>query len=130
MFIIDTLFLSPIYATVWVARQAQKAVEREQGAEPEQITAALSELYMRLETGQITEAEFTAGEKVLLDRLDQIQGPETAPLGIPLSTALAEKSPVWVAREPKGTDENQLYHHRGDPAMPGRGRDRKHPLAH
>ena len=43
------------------------------------LLAELSELYMRLEAGQISEPEFAAREKELLDRLDQLQGPETGP---------------------------------------------------
>lgn len=41
--------------------------------ESEAITASLSELYVKLETGQITEEQFDAQEKALLDRL-QAQG--------------------------------------------------------
>ena len=130
MFIIDTLFLSPIYATVWAARQVQKAVAQEQAAEPDQITTALSELYMRLETGQITETEFAAGEKVLLDRLDRIQGLAAAPLETSPAKAMAEKTPARAAREPKGADESLLYHCRHNPGLPGLGRGRKQPLAH
>ena len=37
------------------------------------ITNELGELYMMLETGKITESEFDAREKELLDRLDEIQ---------------------------------------------------------
>ncbi|HEY5529550.1 MAG TPA: gas vesicle protein GvpG, partial [Thermoleophilia bacterium] len=35
--------------------------------------AKLSELYMMLETGQLTEAEFDEAEKALLDRLDVLK---------------------------------------------------------
>ena len=73
MLIIDKLLLSPIFATVWAARQIQKAIEQERVMEPELITAQLGELYMMLETGGISEQEFDAREKVLLDRLDAIQ---------------------------------------------------------
>ena len=38
----------------------------------ESITAELSALYMRLETGKLTEEEFAAEEKRLLERLDKI----------------------------------------------------------
>jgi len=71
--ILDTLLLSPIYATVWAARQVQHVIQQEQEAEPERITADLSELYMMLETGRIGEAEFSAREKALLDQLDRIE---------------------------------------------------------
>ena len=73
MLIIDKLLLSPIYATIWAARQVDNAIRQEREAEPERITADLSDLYMMLETGQLTESEFNVREKELLDRLDVIQ---------------------------------------------------------
>ncbi len=76
MFLIDDILLSPIHGVVWLGRQIEDAAQEDQAGESDRITAQLSELYMRLETGQITEEEFDAQEKVLLDRLDRIQ--ETA----------------------------------------------------
>lgn len=76
MFIIDKLLLSPIFATVWAARQVQKAIEQERVMEPELITAQLGELYMMLETGKISEQEFEVQEKELLDRLEETQEQE------------------------------------------------------
>lgn len=73
MLLLDKLLFSPIYATVWAARQVHHAIQQEQAAEPERITADLSELYMMLDTGRLTEAEFSVREKELLDRLDRIQ---------------------------------------------------------
>ena len=73
MLILDKLLLSPLYATVWAARQVHHAIQQEQAAEPERITAELSELYMMLETGRLAEAEFNAREKELLDRLDRME---------------------------------------------------------
>jgi hypothetical protein len=73
MLLLDKLLLSPLYATVWAARQVHNALQQERAAEPERITADLSELYMMLETGRITEAQFNAREKELLDRLDRIE---------------------------------------------------------
>ena len=73
MLLLDKLLFSPIYATLWAARQVHHAIQQEQAAEPERITADLSELYMMLDTGRLTEAEFSAREEVLLDRLDRIQ---------------------------------------------------------
>ena len=82
MFIIDKLLLSPIFATVWAARQIQKAIEQERVMEPELITAQLGELYMMLETGRISEQEFQAQEKDLLDRLEEIQEQENNQTGL------------------------------------------------
>ena len=77
MFIVDDVLLSPMKGILWVFREIHDAAQQELAGESEAITAALSELYMKLETGQITEAEFDAREKVLLDRLDRLQEAET-----------------------------------------------------
>jgi hypothetical protein len=79
MLFIDTLLLSPIYGTLWAARQIQNALQQERAEEPARITAELRELYMMLETGRTTEAAFAAREKVLLDQLDRLQEPEANP---------------------------------------------------
>jgi Gas vesicle protein G len=73
MLFIDTILLSPVYGAIWAARQVHNAIVQEEADEPARITAELSELYMMLETRSITEAEFDAREKALLDRLDQLQ---------------------------------------------------------
>jgi hypothetical protein len=73
MFLIDDVLLSPMKGILWVFREIHDAAQEDQAGESDRITAQLSELYMKLETGQITEAEFDAQEKVLLDRLDRIQ---------------------------------------------------------
>jgi hypothetical protein len=78
MFLVDDILLSPVKGILWVFREIHDAAQQELAGEGEAITAALSELYMRLETGQITEAEFDAREKTLLDRLDQLQAEEKA----------------------------------------------------
>jgi len=54
-------------------REIHNAAQQELATEAETITADLSELYMMLETGRITEDEFDTREKELLDRLDEIQ---------------------------------------------------------
>ncbi|HXR07542.1 MAG TPA: gas vesicle protein GvpG [Candidatus Acidoferrum sp.] len=73
MIILDKLLFSPVLAAVWAARQVHRAIQQEQAAEPERITADLGELYMMLETGRLSEAQFNAREKELLDRLDLVQ---------------------------------------------------------
>ena len=78
MFLIDDILLSPAKGLLWVFREIHDAAQQELAGESEAITAALSELYMRLETGQITETEFDAQETALLDRLDRLQAEEEA----------------------------------------------------
>lgn len=77
MLFIDTLLLSPIHGAIWAARQVHNAIQQELAAEPARITAELSELYMMLETGRLTEVEFDAREKGLLDRLDRLHEDES-----------------------------------------------------
>ena len=70
MLILDNLLLSPL---LWIFREINESVQKEQAGEAEAVTRSLSELYMKLDTGAITEEEFDAAEAVLLDRLDAIQ---------------------------------------------------------
>jgi len=70
MFLFDKLLTAPL---LWIAKEVSEAVEREKAGESEAITQSLSELYMRLETGKITEEEFEAEEKQLLGRMDAIE---------------------------------------------------------
>ena len=73
MLVIDNILLFPLRSLLSVFREIHKAVEQEYENEGEAIRTELRELYMRLETNQITEKEFDDTEKVLLDRLDQIE---------------------------------------------------------
>lgn len=73
MLLIDDILLFPVHGLLWVFREIHNAVEADRANESETITARLSELYMMLETGQMTEAEFDAAEKALLDRLDVLR---------------------------------------------------------
>ena len=78
MFLIDDVLLFPVRSLLWVFKEIHHAVEAEQANEADAITSKLSELYMMLETGQMTEAEFDAAEKTLLDRLDAIREGEAS----------------------------------------------------
>lgn len=73
MFLVDDILMAPAHGLLWIFKEIRHAVEEEQANEAEAITTKLSDLYMMLETGQITEADFDAAEKMLLDRLDAIK---------------------------------------------------------
>jgi hypothetical protein len=73
MLLVDDLLLAPIHGLLWVFGKIHEAVQEEIAGEADSITAELSQLYMMLETGRITEAEFDAQERVLLDRLEAIR---------------------------------------------------------
>ena len=73
MLLVDDLLLAPIRGLVWVIQKIYDAAQEEIAGEADAITAELRELYMMLETGRITEVEFSDREGTLLDRLDAIQ---------------------------------------------------------
>ncbi|HAY23304.1 gas vesicle protein GvpG [Desulfobacca acetoxidans] len=76
MFLLDDVVMAPFKGIFWIFKEIHDAAQQEQAGESDAITASLSELYMKLDTGQITEAEFDAQEKILLDRLDRLQAQE------------------------------------------------------
>jgi hypothetical protein len=73
MLVIDNILLSPLRGLLSVFLQIHEAAKQEYESEGEAVRTELRELYMRLEAKQITEKEFDDAEKVLLDRLDQIE---------------------------------------------------------
>jgi hypothetical protein len=103
MFLVDDLLLSPLKGLFWVFREIHDAARQERAGEAQAITAALSELYMRLETGQINEVEFDAQEKVLLDRLERLQAEEAA-------AAPSEKKRV---KRPRKTEPSRVKRLKG-----------------
>ncbi len=79
MFLIDDLILAPGSFLIWVMRKVHEAAAEELEHDAVRITAELSELHRKLESGAISEAQFDAREKEMLDHLDRIRG-ETAEL--------------------------------------------------
>ena len=73
MFLIDDLLLMPARGIMAAFREIHNAVQQESANESESIRTELGELYMRLETKQLSEAEFDQREKELLDRLDELE---------------------------------------------------------
>ena len=73
MFLIDDLLLAPGSFLIWVMRKVHEAAQEELDNDTARITTELSELHRKLETGAISEAQFDAREKELLDRLDRIR---------------------------------------------------------
>jgi hypothetical protein len=73
MLLVDDLLMFPIRSMFWIFREIHNAAQEELANETDSITAELSSLYMMLETGKISEEEFAAEEKTLLDRMDKIQ---------------------------------------------------------
>ena len=75
MLLIDDILFSPMRGIYWIFREIYNAALEETANEADAITVELSELYMMLETGRISEQEFDIREKGLLDRLEAIREP-------------------------------------------------------
>jgi len=73
MFIIDDLLLAPFKGVLWVFRKVHQAAQEEIEGQSERLKSELSDLYMQLDTGRISEQEFDAREKEILDKLDKIK---------------------------------------------------------
>lgn len=77
MLLIDDILLAPARGLFWIFREIYSAAEEELASENDSIRVQLSNLYMMLETGVISEEAFDAQEKILLDRLDRLEGNDT-----------------------------------------------------
>jgi hypothetical protein len=72
MLLVDDILFSPIKGINWIFRKIHELAEEELTGEADRIRENLTELYMQLETGEITEEEFEQQEALLLDRLDAL----------------------------------------------------------
>ncbi len=79
MLLVDDLLLAPIHGLLWIFGKIHEAAQEEIAGEADAITEELRELYMMLETGRITEAEFDARERTPLARLEAVQDRESEP---------------------------------------------------
>lgn len=77
MLLVDDFLLAPIHGLLWIFGKIHDAAQEEIAGEADALTAELSQLYMMLETGKVTEAEFDARERTLLDRLEVIRAAES-----------------------------------------------------
>jgi hypothetical protein len=72
MLLIDDILFFPVTSILWIFREIDKIAHEELDGQGQAINEQLRLLYMQLETGRITEQQFDAEEKILLDRLDAI----------------------------------------------------------
>ena len=72
MLLIDDILFFPATSILWIFREIDKIAHEELDGQGQLINEQLRLLYMQLETGRITEQQFDAEEKLLLDRLDAI----------------------------------------------------------
>ena len=107
MLLVDNILLFPIHGIVWIFREVCNAAQQELESEKDNITAQLTELYMMLETQQITEEEFDAREKELLDRLDQLPERDTQLTDDEEQSEAAEEEPAGDAKDGELDDETE-----------------------
>ena len=72
MLLVDDILCFPFSSILWIFREINKIAHEELDGEGQRVNEQLRLLYMQLETGRITEEQFDAEEKLLLDRLDAI----------------------------------------------------------
>ncbi len=102
MLLVDDILLFPVHSILWVFREIGQIAQEELAGEAKSITEQLRMLYMQLETGRITEAEFEASEKRLLDSLDAIESRMTDEESAEESEADETEESVESEREPDG----------------------------
>ncbi len=82
MLLIDDLLTAPLRGLFFVLQEINAAVQAERAADERQLVVELAELYRKLDSGQVTEADFEAGEDRLLHRLDALRGGGEADGGV------------------------------------------------
>lgn len=78
MFLIDDLLLAPFQGLKFVAEAVHDAAREEIENERQALRDEINDLYMQLETGEISEETFEAREEEILDRLEALEETEEA----------------------------------------------------
>ena len=106
MILLDDILLAPIKGVLWIFEEIVNAAEEDLAAESDRIKDRLREMYMQLETGQITEAAFDAEESLLLDRLDELE-PRGAEAPADEDASDEEEDAEEDAEEARADDDDQ-----------------------
>ena len=125
MLIIDDLFMAPFKGLFWVFRKIDQAAREELEGQKQRMISELSELYMQLDTGKISEQEFNAREKMLLDRLDQIKKQQGQQAGVPSGRAKRPPPAAGEQNRHEGGGEEARARQEAKPEAE-RGRDEEH----
>ncbi len=75
MFILDDILLAPLNMVVGIAKAIDEQVQQET-TDVKRLKEKLMELQFKFEFDEISEEEYTAREKELLDQLQRAQGRE------------------------------------------------------
>jgi len=74
--VVDDILLFPVRSLLFIFKEIHQAALEELRQQAEHIRQELSALYLKLESGQISESEFEEREAILLDRLDELEAVE------------------------------------------------------
>jgi predicted ribosome quality control (RQC) complex YloA/Tae2 family protein len=77
MFLIDDLLLAPFRGIKFIAESVHDAAREQIENERQALRDEMNDLYMQLETGEITEEEFERREEEILDRLEALDETES-----------------------------------------------------
>lgn len=77
MLVVDDILLSPFSGLMWVFRKIDRAAREELENRGERLKKELSDLYRQLDAGGISEQQFDAREKQILDQLDNLKKAKT-----------------------------------------------------
>ena len=71
-FLLDDILLAPLNGVIFIAEKIH-AQAMEELLDEEGVRQELREIYMLLETGKMSEAEFEEREAVLVERLEELE---------------------------------------------------------
>jgi len=91
MLAIDDIIVFPFKSLLMVFREIYNAAVQEMKQEGDRIRLELGQLYISLEAGNIDEATFDERERVLLDRLDELEAQQAESEGDEEDTSGAEE---------------------------------------
>ncbi len=77
MFIIDDILLEPLNMVIGIAKAIDEQVQQET-TDVKRLKEKLMELQFKFEFDEISEAEYNAREKEILDQLQRAQGSSSA----------------------------------------------------
>ncbi len=73
MILLDDILLAPFKGLLWVFKEIHQRAQDEVKAQKDQLQSQLSDLYMQLDAGRISEQEFDARQKGILDELQRTE---------------------------------------------------------
>lgn len=103
MFLLDDLLMLPLHGLVALCRELQDQADAEQEADKVSARDQLIDLYMQLETGQLSQAEFDQAEERLMALVQEVTPVDAA---LPRATR-PRRARRPAARQPVAMEADQ-----------------------